>query len=432
MTEGNGKVLLAWLPHPMVGAAVVMQSFMDSVIEFITYDRQHRQISDSYIAQGTAYIADGRNGLVQRFLAESNAEYLMMMDWDITFKPEDIYALIVAKRDIICGTYVTYHGGEQNGNTLRPCWTQWLDGIEYVPAQGVAVDDGQGEPVPAEELIVECTSVGMGFTMIHRSVLEEMRDWYPGEKGDTWHWFGHDLIHNQRSGEDVTFCDRARKLGFGVWGHGGVLLGHTKARTFTAQDIIDPTLNTKETQASSRIDKKVLNVGGGSKNIPIPDIFNGWEHYLLDIEPGESVDIVADVRSMPNVNSDVFDAVYASHMLEHLTESDGKLALAEMRRVLKPGCELYIRVPDIGAVQKAFDDGADPEDIAYTSPVGPIHWQDIIEGHRASISEGKEHMRHHHMYDSNTLRDTLSTTGFEDVLVGVSAPLELGARARKV
>jgi len=31
--------------------------------------------------------------------------------------------------------------------------------------------------------------------------------------------------------------------------------------------------------------KKVLNVGGGSKNIPIPPLYSGWEHVLLDIDP---------------------------------------------------------------------------------------------------------------------------------------------------
>ncbi|MBK6757265.1 MAG: hypothetical protein IPG70_06405 [Moraxellaceae bacterium] len=33
------------------------------------------------------------------------------------------------------------------------------------------------------------------------------------------------------------------------------------------------------------VKKKVLNVGGNSKDIALPDIYQGWEQVWLDIDP---------------------------------------------------------------------------------------------------------------------------------------------------
>ena len=62
---------------------------------------------------------------------------------------------------------------------------------------------------------------------------------------------------------------------------------------------------------------RVLNVGGASKQIPIPAYFNGWEHLLLDVDPRGSPDIVCDARLLTTLPAGQFDAIYCSHNLEH-------------------------------------------------------------------------------------------------------------------
>ena len=42
--------------------------------------------------------------------------------------------------------------------------------------------------------------------------------------------------------------------------------------------------------------KSVLNVGGGSKAIPIPSYYRGWQQVLLDIDPKGDCDIASDAR----------------------------------------------------------------------------------------------------------------------------------------
>ena len=43
---------------------------------------------------------------------------------------------------------------------------------------------------------------------------------------------------------------------------------------------------------------KVLNVGGNSKAIALPPIFDGYEHLLLDIDPTGKPDLLCDAREL--------------------------------------------------------------------------------------------------------------------------------------
>lgn len=234
MTERDGKVVLGWLAQPICGTSVIQQGFFDSFLSFVAMDSSDRHLYGGYIAMSGGYIAAQRDNLVGYFLDKTSSEWLLMLDWDITYSPDSVYALLDAadpvEKPIISGCYVTFFGG---GNLLRPCWMQ---GDPPVPVDGVNLGE-----------VEEMSVVGMGFTLMHRGVLEAMRERYIA---DPLRWFGHDIIGNDRVGEDVTFCSRARRMGYKVWGHGGVLLGHTKARTLVVPDIGDliapPTIDTEE------------------------------------------------------------------------------------------------------------------------------------------------------------------------------------------
>jgi SAM-dependent methyltransferase len=66
-------------------------------------------------------------------------------------------------------------------------------------------------------------------------------------------------------------------------------------------------------------------------------------------------DVVADIRRLPWTDESV-DAVYAGHVLEHIPYEDGTSAVAEMRRVLKPGGRLCIVGPDMDRCVGEFAD----------------------------------------------------------------------------
>jgi len=83
--------------------------------------------------------------------------------------------------------------------------------------------------------------------------------------------------------------------------------------------------------------KRLLNVGGGSKSIPLPPEYAGFEHVLLDIDPSGKPDIVLDGRKILELGAEQFDAIYCSHNLEHYFRHHVPKVLAGFFHVLKPG-----------------------------------------------------------------------------------------------
>ncbi len=91
-----------------------------------------------------------------------------------------------------------------------------------------------------------------------------------------------------------------------------------------------------------------LHIGGET---PKP----GWK--ILNIEPGEHVDYVGTCTDLSRFESGSVDAIYASHVLEHLSYVDELLqALKEFRRVLKKDGLLQVSVPDFEVLCRIFLD----------------------------------------------------------------------------
>ena len=99
---------------------------------------------------------------------------------------------------------------------------------------------------------------------------------------------------------------------------------------------------------------RVLNVGGGSKAIPIPAHYAGWNHLLLDIDPRGNPDVLCDARELDSLEANQFDAIYCSHNLEHYYKHDGADVLKGFIHVLKPDGFAEIRVPDLKVVMRTF------------------------------------------------------------------------------
>lgn len=163
--------------------------------------------------------------------------------------------------------------------------------------------------------------------------------------------------------------------------------------------------------------KSVLNVGGNSKRIPIPAHFDGWRHLLLDIAPGDDVDLVRDARSLTELPGSQFDAIYCSHNLEHYYRHDGAKVLLGFHHVLKDDGFVEIRVPDIPAVVAAMGSGQmDIDDVLYTSPAGPITVHDVLYGWGAQIERsGVDFFAHKQGFSASSLRAACERAGFGSV-----------------
>ncbi|MET0346452.1 MAG: methyltransferase domain-containing protein [Casimicrobiaceae bacterium] len=168
--------------------------------------------------------------------------------------------------------------------------------------------------------------------------------------------------------------------------------------------------------------RRVLNVGGGSKTIPIPAHYAGWEHVLLDLNPAVGPDVVCDARELDTLAGAQFDAIYCSHNLEHYYRHDTARVLRGFLHVLKPDGFAEIRVPDLRAVmQKVVRDNLDLEAVLYNSDAGPINVLDVIYGLAREIEEsGSDFQAHKAGFTPQSLGRTLEHAGFPLILMFAS------------
>lgn len=178
--------------------------------------------------------------------------------------------------------------------------------------------------------------------------------------------------------------------------------------------------------------KKVLNVGGNSKEIPLPPQYAQFEHLLLDIDSRGKPDIVCDARQLDTLESAQFDAVYCSHNLEHYYRHEVQKVLTGFFHVLKDGGFVHIRVPDIQEVMRiAVERNLDIDDPLYESESGPIMVLDVLYGFHAEIEQsGQDFYAHKTGFTQKSLLKALARAGFSK-MYSAAGSLEINALAFK-
>lgn len=176
--------------------------------------------------------------------------------------------------------------------------------------------------------------------------------------------------------------------------------------------------------------KAVLNVGGNSKEIPIPEYFDGWKHDLLDIDPDTSADIICDGRELHTLDASSYDAVYCSHNLEHYHPHEIKKVLSGFYHILKEDGFIDIRVPDIMSVIKyVVEYDIELDDELYVSPSGPITAHDVIYGYGKEIERsGNDFFSHKRGFTPITLENSIRNSGFDFIFI-IETPQAFEVRA---
>lgn len=127
---------------------------------------------------------------------------------------------------------------------------------------------------------------------------------------------------------------------------------------------------------------RCLMLGAGKADSTFGDDF---DYLRLDINPDRLPDVVGDATKLPFGEGE-FEALYAGHLLEHLSPRTCGNVLQEWYRVLKPGGEMIVAVPNLALVAEYLL--TDPEATVYICPGGPITALDMIYG------LPQDHMQH--------------------------------------
>lgn len=201
----------------------------------LTQGGKHLAHKDFFIQVGTTNIASGRNTACRSFL-DGDADWLLFLDADEAWNPNLIEELLdsadVKERPIISGLIMARRERD----------------LPISPACGI-FDDHPTEVRVVRPLAIPNTrwwqvaTVGAGCLLIHRRVLETIRDRY-GEKAPAAIWFDYTPFTytnpdgkqvTEMMGEDYVFSARASACGFPLLVDTSIELGHVKDVTLTRE-----------------------------------------------------------------------------------------------------------------------------------------------------------------------------------------------------
>lgn len=197
----------------------VAHEFCQSLLEMSIYDLMtSRHLAGVFGVRSGALLAAARNSVATQFLEQDAADWMLFIDSDMTFERDALERLF-----------------KHADPDTRPIVGGLCFGLDYetgpFPVVYKLVDTPDGpmthrpSALDRETGLMEVDGTGTAFLMIHRRVLEAVRDrgWstaYP--------WFQETELSGHPVGEDIAFCLRARSLGFPITIDLDLRIGHKK------------------------------------------------------------------------------------------------------------------------------------------------------------------------------------------------------------
>lgn len=193
------------------------------------------------IKYGTGGLIEARNQAVQEFLEEyPGADWLFWLDCDMGFPPDALELLLAAadptERPIVGGLCFAQREDEPDGlggwrTQATPTIYDWVT-IENQSGYAVRWD----YPI---DTVTQCAATGSACILIHRSVLEKMREAFTsGAIRPAWYDRLPNPTTQQLLSEDLSFCARAGALGFPVFVDTRVKTTHYKRLWLSEEDYI--------------------------------------------------------------------------------------------------------------------------------------------------------------------------------------------------
>lgn len=176
------------------------------------------KISHSLRVSGNQ-ISRQRQRLLDHWYDKNLSDWLLWIDSDVVLDIDALYLLWHSAdskdKPIVSGIY--FISKEPEGTTMRPFACVFKDrgkdGIEYL------------HPLPEMQL-VECDLAGFGLLLMHRSVVEKMREKLPNHS-----FFAEETGSGKDDefvGEDIIFFRKMKKAGIKLHAHTGALVKHMK------------------------------------------------------------------------------------------------------------------------------------------------------------------------------------------------------------
>jgi hypothetical protein len=170
-------------------------------------------------------VDSARNRIFERWLEETTATHLLMVDTDMLIPSETIERLLSYDKDIVGGLAFTGIGQLSS----------------VVPAIRVITETDKGpsiEPLweyPPDSL-TQVAAIGAACMLVKREVAEAMLE--ARGKDHAMPWFAFGMHNGVEIGEDIAFCLTAGKIGYEVWVDTGFVIPHDKHRFITDSEYV--------------------------------------------------------------------------------------------------------------------------------------------------------------------------------------------------
>lgn len=191
---------------------------------------------------GDAWLDRMRSAAATQFLTHDWAPYMIFLDDDIVFSPQNLKRLLEdlkAGYRLVGGLYPT-----RTGSQLASCGME----DEY---GGITLDN----------TIKEVRWLATGFMGFHKSLLQEMVDklklplLHKGQWCECYPFFVFDNDQNMLWSEDWAFCRKAHAIGEKVYADTGIQLGHCGEKVYW---ITDAVVATKQRQVEAAKQNGIL------------------------------------------------------------------------------------------------------------------------------------------------------------------------------
>lgn len=166
-------------------------------------------------ATAEMFIPYAREQLAEGALSDG-CDYLFMVDDDMLCPPDLFHKLAAHDKDVVGALAFTRNPDH------KPVIYETVEGVD--PVSGSYGFTRFVHNYPRNQL-VECDAVGFGAVLIKTSVLKKVPRPF---------FFGM-----ERTGEDITFCIKAKKAGFRVWMDTSIKLGHLGTPAIITEEYSD-------------------------------------------------------------------------------------------------------------------------------------------------------------------------------------------------
>jgi GT2 family glycosyltransferase len=196
--------------------------FMEGVLNTSLYVINNKiNLLNSVRVQGNQ-IGRQRQVLFDGWADQVKSDWLLWVDSDIVLTPQ-VFKMVWDAADkiskpVVCGTY--FVSKENERSLMEPFPTLFKEGRNEFELEII-------HPLPDNELI-QVDSAGFGFVLMHKSIIEPMRNVSPeyslfAEK---------EGIDDEYVSEDIVFFRNLKRAGIKLYAHTGAIVQHMKRFAF--------------------------------------------------------------------------------------------------------------------------------------------------------------------------------------------------------